>query len=345
MNSVCNLISIIIPCYNAERFLLDTLKSVFNQSFSNYEIILIDDGSTDNTAEIIKSYGNRVKAKFTSNRGASAARNLGTSLAKGAFIQYLDADDLLAPNTLEKRVNGLINSNADVAYTDWQKLEEQKDSTFKLGDIINRSIEDIHPNPEIALFTDFWCPPAALLYSRRIVDKIGFWNESLPIIQDARFLLDSGLFGGKFIHISDLGAYYRVHRCNSLSKRNKIDFSQDCLTNAYQVEDFWKNRGEITIEQKNALIKVYGNLARFFFEYDRQKFSEIMEKIYLINPNYIPSNPRALNLLSKWFGYEKAEEIALIYRKLKQKLFWFFDFEYDKLLVEVDKRQMAKGKS
>jgi glycosyltransferase involved in cell wall biosynthesis len=298
--------------------LRETLNSVFTQTFTDYELILIDDGSTDRTAEIIKSYGSKVRAEFTPNRGASAARNLGTSLAKGEFIQYLDADDLLRPDALEKRITALKTSNADVAYSDWQKLEEQEDTSFLVGEAISLSIEDIHPDPKIAIFTDFWCPPAALMYRRSIVEKIGLWNESLPIIQDARFLLDAALFGGKFIHISEIGAYYRVHRHASLSKRSKQHFVEDCFRNAYQVEKFWINHGGLSTERKNALVKVYGNLARFFFEYDRQQFSAIMERIYAINPHYIPSTPTALNLLSKWFGYEKAEAIALIYRKFKR---------------------------
>src|SRR5277367_2788041 len=101
------LVSIIVPCYNAERFLVETLESAFVQSYQCTEIIVVDDGSTDRSAEIIRSYGNRVRGDFGPNRGASAARNRGTVLARGEFIQYLDADDLLPPGAIERRVNVL----------------------------------------------------------------------------------------------------------------------------------------------------------------------------------------------------------------------------------------------
>ncbi|MFN7517618.1 MAG: glycosyltransferase [Dolichospermum sp.] len=320
MSLAPHLISVIIPCYNCERFLQETLESVFQQTFTNYEIILVDDGSTDKTADIIKSYDSKVRAEFTPNRGASAARNLGTSLATGEFIQYLDADDLLLPDALEKRITSLKVSGADVVYSDWQKLVETEAEKFELGEITSRKIEDINPDPQIAIFTDFWCPPAALLYRHSTVSKIGSWNESLPIIQDARFLLDAALIGSKFVYVPEVEAYYRVHKDVSLSRRSKIKFTEDCFENACQVEAFWQDNGGMTMERKNALIKVYGQVARFFFECDRTKFSEVLAKIHNIKPNYVPYAPKILRLLSFWFGYENSELVALTYRKIKRIL-------------------------
>src|SRR5262245_14900968 len=89
------LVSVVIPCYNAERFLAETLESAFAQTYPHTEIIVVDDGSTDGSAKLIKDYGDRVKAELGANRGGSAARNRGTALARGEFIQFLDADDVL----------------------------------------------------------------------------------------------------------------------------------------------------------------------------------------------------------------------------------------------------------
>lgn len=318
--TLATLVSVVIPCYNAERYIAETLESIFCQTWQNFEVIVIDDGSTDSTASVINSFGSRIRAEFTPNRGVSAARNLGTGLARGQFIQYLDADDLLRPDALEKRVKALVSSKADVAYSDWQRLEENEAGEFLPGNVIARQIEDVHPNPEIALFTDFWSPPAALLYHRRIIEAIGGWNESLPIIQDARFLLDAALMGGQFVYVPGVQADYRVHKANSLSRRHPIKFVLDCFNNACQVEEFWKANGGITPERQVTLEKVYGGVARFFFEYDRSKFYEILAKIHNLNPNYLPSGPRTLRQLSKWFGYEQAEAIALKYRQVKKFL-------------------------
>lgn len=315
-----SLISVVIPCYNADLFLRETIESVLSQTYSSYEIILVDDGSTDGTTSIIQSYGTQVRAVFTPNRGASAARNLGTSLAQGEFIQYLDADDLLAPEALATRVGALLSTNGDVAYCGWQKLEQGRNGQFTPADVTDRPIEAVHPDPEIALFTDFWCPPAALLYSRRIVEKIGCWNESLSIIQDARFLLDATLLGGRFTYVPGVSAYYRVHGSQSLSRKNHQAFVKDCFHNACQIEEFWHSHGGITSDRQQALLKVYGQAARFFFEYDRRFFYEILNKIHRLEPQYLPESPKSLRLLSRWFGYPRGEEISLLYRISKRKL-------------------------
>lgn len=315
-----SLISVVIPCYNAEAFLRETIESVLAQTYRNYEIILVDDGSTDGTAEIIKSYGAAVRGISTPNRGASAARNLGTAMSQGDFIQYLDADDLLTPQALETKLEALLSTNGDVAYSGWQKLEQSKDGQFTPKEVKERPIEAVHSDPEIALFTDFWCPPAALLYGRRIVEKIGGWNESLPVIQDARFFLDAALWGGKFIRVPGVGAYYRIHGSQSLSRKNQQAFVKDCFHNACQVEEFWHSHGGITSDRQQALLKVYGQAARFFFERDRRFFYEILNKIHRLEPQYLPESPKSLRLLSRWFGYPRGEEISLLYRISKRKL-------------------------
>ena len=296
------LVSVIIPCYNCDRFLEETVNSILQQTFTDYEIILIDDGSTDNTAKIIKSFGSLVRAEFQPNQGASVTRNRGTAMAGGEFIQYLDADDLLRPDALEKRLGALKSSGADVAYSDWQKLVEIAPGKFELGEIISRKIEDIHPNIEIALFTSFWSPPAALLYRRSIVDKIGLWNESLPIIQDARFLLDAGLKGGRFVYVPGVGAEYRVHTGVSLSRRNPLEFVKDCYRNGCQVQEFWEHRGELNIEQKKALAQLYDYTARTLLMGDRELFTENLARLYGVEPKFRGSLPKLAGLMSQIWG-------------------------------------------
>src|SRR5262245_42283737 len=136
------LVSVIIPCYNGQRFLAKTLESAFAQTYPHTEIIVVDDGSTDGSIELIEAYGDRVRAEFGLNRGGSAARNRGTALARGEFIRYLDADDLLMPNALEQRVAALLKTGGDVAYSDWETLVEVEPGQFGVGERVVRRIED-----------------------------------------------------------------------------------------------------------------------------------------------------------------------------------------------------------
>src|ERR1700722_10468534 len=111
-------ISVVIPAYNAEKYLEETLKSVRSQAFSDYEIIVIDDGSTDRTAQIATGYDGVILMQQT-NRGAAAARNAGVVSARGKYIAFLDADDMWLPSKLEKQAANLLeNPRTAWIYTD-----------------------------------------------------------------------------------------------------------------------------------------------------------------------------------------------------------------------------------
>ncbi len=314
------LVSVVIPVFNAERFLAETMESVFRQSYPDLEIIVVDDGSTDGSRQVIESFGARVRLEVGPNRGASAARNRGTALARGVFVQYLDADDLLAPKAIANRVEALHRSGADVAYSDWQRLEESGAGEFTPAEVVARTVESVDPVLEIALFTDFWCPPATLLYRRSIVEQIGGWNETLPVIQDARFLLDAALCGARFVHVPGVGAFYRVHGGSSLSRRNRAAFVRDCFANALQIRDWWEQHGGLTPARKEALVKVVSQCACATFELDRERFQKAHEALTELEPGYVPRTPRGLRLLSRLAGYPNAEALALLYRRVKARL-------------------------
>jgi len=307
------LISVIIPCFNAAEWIRETLKSVISQEMRNLETIVIDDGSTDGSADIVEKEFPGVSLVRTKNQGASAARNLGTEMSKGEFIQYLDADDLLVPGKLKFQLEALKNSDADVAYGNWCKLFRGSDGKYVLAEEVEREIQD----PEIDLFTDFWCPPAVYLFRRSIVERVGGWNENLPIIQDARFSLDCALRGGRFVYCQGLMAYYRVHSEASLSTRDSIGFVRDCLRSALQVEEWWQGHGGINKARKKALLKVYGYVARASFNNDRPTFESAYESLNKLIPVYIPEKLRVLRLLSRLLGYRRAEVFALWYRRIK----------------------------
>ncbi|MBP1990983.1 glycosyltransferase [Paenibacillus eucommiae] len=110
--------SVIIPTYNRERFIGKTIKSVLQQTCTDYEIIVVDDGSTDHTAKIINSFGSQVRYVYQKNSGPSVARNTGIRLAKGKYIAFLDSDDLFLPHKLEKNKKFLeSNPNCQFLYS------------------------------------------------------------------------------------------------------------------------------------------------------------------------------------------------------------------------------------
>src|ERR1700678_360427 len=127
------LVSILIPCYNAVPYLGATLDSALAQSYPNTEIIVVDDGSSDDSLSVARGYEPRVRVLAGPQRGASAARNTATQESRGEYLQYLDADDLLLPDAVASRVQHLGDTGADVASGDWRRLFQQADGAWTPG--------------------------------------------------------------------------------------------------------------------------------------------------------------------------------------------------------------------
>ena len=120
------IVSIITPCYNSEKYIADTYNSIKSQSYKNWEWIIVDDCSSDKSVEIIKSFNdNRIKLIIQSkNQGAAHARNLALNKAQGRFITFLDSDDLWLPNFLETTINYLIENNEELVYSSYKRVDE-----------------------------------------------------------------------------------------------------------------------------------------------------------------------------------------------------------------------------
>lgn len=312
------LVSVIIPAFNCASFIEETLESVYRQTYpvDRLEIIIINDGSTDNTLEVLQKHKHRIWLIDGPNQGPSAAREKGRKFAKGDYIQYLDSDDLLTSDKIKIQIEELVSSKSDVAYGDWNKFIDHEGRV--------KTIQSYTPillgDPEIATFTDFWCPLAALLYSKRITDKIGPWNEKYPVIQDARYLQDAARLGANFVKTEGLMAYYRQHSSNSVSTRSRFKFVFDVYQNAQEHIGFWE--GNLNNIRLNALYQVLTGCTKYFIEHDTKLFDECVNTMHWIHPKgkYIPEKPYTAKILSKIAGYRFMEKIAWQYRKIKKTL-------------------------
>jgi glycosyltransferase involved in cell wall biosynthesis len=249
--------------------------------------------------------------------GASRARTAGTALTRGAYIQYLDADDFLLPGALRFRVDALEASGADVAYSDWLRYERGRDGVFRDVELVTRRLG---ARPDLEFLRGAWWPPGALLYRRSMVDGIGAWREDLPVIQDARFQLDAALHGGRFVHVPGPGLRYRVHGPASLSRRDPVAFLRDCLHNAADLHARWEHEGGLDVERRRALVDVYGQIARGAYAQDRPLFRGAYDRLLALEPNYRPAGPQSLRLAALVVGYPGAERLAFAWRRLKRLL-------------------------
>ena len=305
-------VSVIVPCRDAAAWIAETLSSVIEQRGTTYELIVVDDGSKDDGAGIADAIGARVLR--CPPRGVSAARNEGTAVAVGRYIQYLDADDVLESGMLAGRVELADRTGVDVVLVAWRQWKRERSGEFAAGEVFRRRLS---ARADVSLLTNAWWPPGAVFYRRAVVDRIGAWRADLPIIQDARFLLDAALSGASFDYLDDVGLKYRIHGPTSLSRRDPRAFVEDCYRSAAELHDRWQNDGTLDAPRRDALVVVLGYVARAMFPLDRGRFDEVLERIHTLDPKYRPEGPVLLRKLSGAIGYRSAEQVALWWRQLK----------------------------
>ncbi len=316
-----SLVSVIIPAFNARRWLPETLASVRAQAGVDLEVIIVDDGSTDDTAEYVTQEWPDFRLIRSENRGVSHARNLGTAVASGEWIQYLDADDLLLPGKLSRHL-ALVEKypECDAVYANWQKLVEDRTGSFVPGEVVKRMIQDISEDPEVAFFSTLWCPTGCYLWRRSFLEKVLPWKEWLPVIQDARFAWDAAAAGACWIHDPEVSVLYRQHRSGSVSTKSRQAFLTDCVKNVSDIQRRWQLADSLSAERLDVLKAGYESAMRGLYEVDLSSFRDVYRKLLELDPSYEPTN-RSLRLISRFLGYENAERIASNWRLLKAGVF------------------------
>lgn len=173
------LVTVIIPTYNRDWIIQQAIDSVLDQDFNDYELIVVDDGSEDNTLEILKAYGKAITVLHQSNKGVSAARNRGIDAAAGRLIAFLDSDDLWLPKKLstqvkffENNADALINQTQEIWIRNGRRANPKKRHHKFSGMIFERSLE-------LCLVS-----PSAVMVARELFDSVGVFDEQLPACED-----------------------------------------------------------------------------------------------------------------------------------------------------------------
>jgi glycosyltransferase involved in cell wall biosynthesis len=196
-------VSIVIPAYNHARYLDEAVESVLEQDYPAVELVVIDDGSTDNTREVLQKYAGRFQILRQDNSGQAATLNRGWQLASGDILGYLSADDMLRPRAVARAVAALAgNPRAVAAYPD-----------FCLIDLSSAVIRTVRTDKfdYRRVLTEFNCPPGPGAFFRRsALQTAGGWNTALRQMPDFDFWLRLGLVG-ELIRIEEVLAGFRVH--------------------------------------------------------------------------------------------------------------------------------------
>ncbi|MBT1071832.1 glycosyltransferase family 2 protein [Pelotalea chapellei] len=174
------MISVIIPAYNAEAHISEAIASVQSQSFKDYEIIVVNDGSTDGTAQIIRQQFPNVRFFFIRNSGVAAARNFGISVSKGEFVAFLDADDRWLPDKLEKQVALFDDARVGMVFTE--------NLFFNSGGI---TAERAHKRERLMsgdlvrnIFLNSYVVTSTVMIRKSVLDDVGCFEEELMVAED-----------------------------------------------------------------------------------------------------------------------------------------------------------------
>jgi len=243
--AVPGLVSVIIPCFNQGGYLRDALDSVLTQTYHCLEIILVDDGSTDNTAEIAKSYGDRVRYFWLNDRGPSAARNLGLQHARGQYIQFLDGDDLLLPEALKLLIAGFDNSaELQAGYCDFMHGQaENPQLPTPQERILDWRVDLRHPLLDLVRRweTQLSLPPHCFLYDARIFREHGvrFDDVLLPMgMEDWDILLQVFALPVRLHRVDQCLVIYRSAETSATTRQNSSSAAlEDRLQKVYAVID------------------------------------------------------------------------------------------------------------
>lgn len=298
-------VSVIIPTYNREAFIGEAIKSVLDQSYKDFEVIVVDDGSTDRTSLEVEKFGSKVKYIHQPNSERAVARNKGVENSSGELIAFLDSDDVWAPAKLEEQIK-ILDNDSEIIMTYGQSLRiDQKSNKIKPA---KRQLEGYSGNVfESLLMRNFVGSPTPLVRREQFTETRGFETKYIPY-EDWELWLRLSL-KGKFHFIEKPLAFYRVHPGQSLKSAT-----------AQRIEkvttELLENSFKLTAVNDSVKSEALGlaNL-RFCYWYlvadDVNKAKEKIQEAKKLSPRLL--------LDPKWYG--------LKFLCLFPKLEWMFDLK------------------
>src|SRR2546426_10237986 len=318
-HTLLNLVSILIPAYNAEKWVADTIKSALRQTWPKKEIIIVNDGSSDNTLTIAKHFESRTLNVISQeNRGATAARNRALEYAQGDYIQWLDADDLLASNKISEQLKVADRGATTLA------LYSSPHGTFywrpeKARFVPNSLWQDLtHLDYMIKNFSqNHWMIPAAWLVSRRLTEKAGPWDERLTLNDDGEYFcrVVAASEGIKFVR--EARCYYRQSGVNQLSRSNGEQACKSLLLSLSLSIGYLLSFEDSERTRRASLTLLQDNLPYFYPEQ-----AEVLEKINTLafelgGELMTPRFGWKSDLMQRLFGRTRGKKVMTRLRKLK----------------------------
>lgn len=283
-------VSVIVPVFNSEEYIGGTLDSIINQDFKNFEVIVIDDGSTDSSPEIINEKLSRSDISYNvihqENSGVSSARNHGIEAAKGEYLVFVDADDYVTGNHLSE----LYNGKTDFSMVQFIKKDGDRLSTpHRFSSELMYCDDFIKKELNMEMPFNFW----QLMYKASLVNDNGIrFNPDLVYGEDIDFALRALIYGDEIAISNEATYYYIQHRESAI---NTTEFRRFEIVDILEdLAEFYRGQGRDDLADMIVTSRIpkaiFGNMNYFFYnDYD---FNEVMSKM------------KELDLMEKLSKYE-----------------------------------------
>lgn len=307
------LVSILIPCHNARQWIGQCIQSAIDQTYPYKEIVVVDDGSTDGSQDVIRSFGDRVRSEFGPNRGSNFARNRLVELSRGNWLSFLDADDYLLPEKIERQMEA-VGRNTDVAVVSSPPIEFDE----KTGKTYKQAFEDDDLLANYIRWGRF--STTACLWKKEAISEVGGWNENQPVCQEHELILRLILAGKKFALLNEYLSVYRRANDGSISLRSPIRTLTHQMTLLNRLERFLIDTGRLQDNHRRALEQTRFRAARTSYAHDREFADGLIRRIYQTNNAFVPRGdaaPLAYRLVFKVFGFRRTESIAATTRAVR----------------------------
>lgn len=305
--------SIIIPCYKVEKYLSKCVDSVLNQTFTDYELILVDDGSPDCVPEICDQYAKkdkRVRVIHQDNGGLSRARNAGINAAKGEYLICIDSDDYIIKDNVLALVAEKTSSGVDVVLYGYQKFFESNNSFGKCDVPMLKGVCSTHDMLISVLGNNSYCGAAwTKAVKLSIIRENSIMFRPGMISEDIDWYLHLMCYAKTYDSINDVAIIYR-QRPGSISHASKLN----SLTDNLWILENWPNRIKNVVKDEaaiNALMSVfafyYANVLILFSGYDKNvsaPFKERMKALCYLQNYAVTSRAKIIKMFYKLFGFD-----------------------------------------
>jgi len=310
---VKRLISILIPCYNAEGWVAQAIESALAQTWPEKEVVVVDDGSTDDSLEIIKRFGDRISWETGPNRGGNRARNRLLALAQGEWLQYVDADDYLLPDKVASQMEFLTaHPEIDIVFS---RMIQETHSDTGVEQGVSRLPQ---PHDPWALLVRWDLgQTGALLWRKKAIEKVGGWKADQPCCQEHELYLRLLKAGQRFSYCPHVGAVYRQWKNGSVCTKDPKETNRRRLGIIAQAEQFLREHNELNSDRRWAISHARLELARSAWRYDKQFAIETAKALQESHSEFNPGGPGARIQYGlgykagfRLFGFAGAERIA-----------------------------------